>query len=268
MKAVVFHRRSANRKLSPIARVPYDHPHYKYRPTPVAPFACSTFVSIEATCSSSCPFKMGPDGERGGCYVDADHFMRRAMGLLDAGAVGRTGADVIAEEVRVIDRIWAHRGVPRDGWRGNGRDLRLHVGGDVPDAKSARLLAGAAERWTARGGGSVWTYTHAWDQIRRSAFGLISVLASVENARQVRPARRRGYAPALVVERFPNGKRPFVVAGTTFVPCPAETLGKTCVECRLCLDVDLHAKNLGVAFELHGRDAKHALVALNVRRAA
>ena len=51
-----------------------------------------------------------------------------------------------------------------------------------------------------------------------------------------------------MVAKFPDGKRPFDVAGTRFVPCPAETLGKTCVECRLCLDVDLHAKNLGIAF--------------------
>lgn len=269
MTAVAFHRKSANRKLAPIERVPYDHAFYKYRPTPRAPFCCATFVSIEATCSESCLFKRTPDGKRGGCYIDADQFMRRAMGLLDAGADGRTGAEVIAEETRVIDAIYKHRGVPRDGWRGQGRDLRLHVGGDVPDAKSARLLAGAAERWKARGGGSVWTYTHAWNEVHRRAFGGISVLASIESAAQVRPTRRRGYAPALVVPHFPNGKRPFVVAGTRFIPCPAETLGKTCVECRLCLGgLDLHAKKLGVAFQLHGNDAKHALVALNVRRAA
>lgn len=249
MPAVVFHRKSANRKLSPVARVPYPHAHYKYRPVPVAPFACSTFTSIEATCSESCLFK------RGGCYVAADQFMHRAMLTLDAGAVGRTGSEVIAEEVDIIDRAWKHRGVPRDGWRGNGRDLRLHVGGDVPDAASAALLAWAAVRWAARGGGRVWTYTHGWRTIPRVSFGSISALASVETARQVRAARRRGYAPALVVEQFPAGKRPFEVAGTRFVPCPAETLGKTCVECRLCLDVDLHSKNLGIAFQLHGRDA-------------
>lgn len=272
MTAVAFHYKSANRKLAPIERVPYDHPFYKYRPTPRAPFCCSTFVSIEATCSESCLFKRTPEGKRGGCYVDADQFMRRAIGVLDAGAAGRSGPEVIAEEVRVLDGIWRLRGVPRDGWRGQGRDLRLHVGGDVPDSKSAGLLAGAADRWQARGGGSVWTYTHAWNEVHRRAFGSISVLASVESADQVRAARRRGYAPALVVPRFPDGKRPFKLAGTRFIPCPAETLGKTCVECRLCLGgVDLRAKKLGIAFEVHGMAsviARTALVQLRPGRRA
>ncbi len=267
--AVRFHRVSANRKLAPIEKVPYPHAHFKYRPTPRAPFCCSTFVSIEATCSDACVFKRGSAGARGGCYVDADQFMRRAMEILDKGAAGLSSFQVIQEEVAVIDAIYKHRGIPRDGWHGHGRDLRLHVGGDAPGETSARLLAGAASRWMARGGGRVWTYTHSWQRIPREAFGAISVLASVEKPRQVSAARGRGYAPALVVRDFPDGKRPFTVPGTRFIPCPAETLGKTCVECRLCLDVDLHAKNLGIAFQVHGYQAaavREHLVQLRPRR--
>jgi hypothetical protein len=121
------------------------------------------------------------------------------------------------------------------------------------------------------GGGRVWTYTHSWRRIPAHAFWPISTLASCETPDQVKAARRRGYAPALVVEKFPKGKRPFVVAGTKFIPCPAETIGKTCVECRLCLDADLRGMGAGIAFQVHGdhaAQATRALVPLKVRRAA
>lgn len=265
MKPVAkLHRASANKKLSPVGKVPYDHPRYRFRPTPRAPFACSTYVSIEATCSDECPFKRGPNGEPGGCFIDADQFMRRSMRLLDEAARGREVLAVMRLEASEIDRAWP-RGIPQDGARG-GRDLRIHVGGDTPNERGARMLAGAAARWIGRGGGAVWTYTHSWRSIAASSFWPIAVLASVEKPRQVREARSRGYAPALVVEDFPNGKRAFEVEGTRFIPCPAETLGKTCVECRLCLDVDLVAKGLGIAFKVHGADSAAAVAALTPLR--
>lgn len=268
--SVRFHKTSANRKLARQVKVPYEHKHFKFRPTPVAPFCSSTYVSIEATCSESCAFKRGPNGERGGCYIDADSFMRRAMAVLDQGAKGRSGIDVIREEAEEIDRAFPH-GVPQDGARG-GRDLRLHVGGDVFDRHGAWLLAGAASRWAMRGGGSVWSFTHNWREIAREYFGAISILASVERLGDIREAVRAGYAPALVVEKFPRGKRTFERGGVTFIPCPAETLQKTCVECRLCLDADgLARRGQGIAFEVHGQGAevaKSALVPLRVKRAA
>ena len=256
-----FHGKSSNRKLAPVERVPYDHPRYKFRPTPRAPFCSSTYASITATCSDDCPFKRDASGKPGGCFIDSDQFMHRAMQKLDAGAQGRTGIDVIHEEAKKLDRAFHGKRVPQDGARG-GRDLRLHVGGDVPSAAGARVLAGAAARWRLRGGGAVWTYTHSWRDVPREAFGSISVLASVENEHQVLAARARGYAPALVVDRFPDGKRPFLVASIRVVPCPAETLAKTCVECRLCLDVDLTAKGLGIGFQVHGLDSAAAVRAL------
>jgi hypothetical protein len=274
MTTARFHRTSHNKKLSPVGRTTIaaaaaaGHA-FRYRPKARAPFCSSTYVSIAATCSDAeCPFKRGPDGAPGGCFVEAEHFTRKAMAQLDAA--GASAQNAIADEVEAIDSAWCRDGVPQDGARG-GRDLRIHVGGDTPDETAARALAGAAARWRARGGGSVWTYTHSWRRIPRAAFGAIAVLASCETHWQVASARRRGYAPALVVERFPDGKRPFMVAGTRFIPCPAESLNKTCVECRLCLDVDLHTKGLGIAFQVHGADASAAtrpLVPLRAGRAA
>jgi hypothetical protein len=269
VRTVSFQRQSANKKFSRIEKVPYDHPRFTTRPIPRAPYCSATYASIAATCSEDCPFKRAKDGTPGGCFIDAEHFTRKLVAELDAGAVGKKAVDVAREEAGEIDRVWP-RGIPQDGARG-GRDLRLHVGGDVFDERSARILSGAAARWIGRGGGRVWTYTHSWRRIPAQAFWPISVLASVEQPSQIAAARRRGYVPSLVVDRFPDGKRPFSFGGTTFIPCPAETLGKTCVECRLCLDADLRGNNQGIAFQVHGADgaaARAALVPLRTRRAA
>jgi hypothetical protein len=88
------------------------------------------------------------------------------------------------------------------------------------------------------------------------------VLASIERPEQIAEATSQGYAPALVVPEFPNGKRAFMVEGTRFIPCPAETTGTNCVNCRLCLDVDLFRMNAGIAFKAHGPDVAQARAAL------
>jgi hypothetical protein len=56
-------------------------------------------------------------------------------------------------------------------------------------------------------------------------------------------------------------------SSTKIVPCPAETRGKTCVECRLCLDVDLLGLDVAIAFQAHGpkaRSTREVLVQLRV----
>jgi hypothetical protein len=255
---------SANRKLSPVDLV--DVGGSRKRPIPRGPFCCSTYVSIEATCSSACPFKGA------GCYVQAG-FTGRAVRQLDELAVGSSSLDVSLAEVAVIDGAF-RKGVPQDGARG-GRDLRLHDSGDASTVGGAIMLGEAAARWRARGGGSVWTYTHAWRDVDRSNWGpSVSVLASVEKPADIPRARAHGYAPAIVVERHKSAAA-YELEGTRVIPCPAETLGKTCVECRLCLDRDLYGMSAGIAFAVHGTtgrprldgskgEPKRALLALRV----
>jgi hypothetical protein len=246
-----------NRKLAPVDHVPTDG---RPRLTPRGPFVSLTDTSIAATCSTSCAFKSG------GCYVTSGGTKARAAAL-DVAARGQTSDEVIGHEVRLIDEAFAGGRVPQDGAKG-GRDVRLHVGGDVGSIRGAQLLAGAARRWLERGGGTPWTFTHWWREIPRKAFGQISVLASVERPEDVEIARRRGYASALVVAEFASEKA-YRLPGSTarVVPCPAETRGTTCVECRLCLDADLLAMNVAIGFRVHGPGAKYAreaLVALRV----
>lgn len=248
--------KSANRKLSPVDLV--DVGGERPRPIPRGPFCCSTYASIEATCSSDCPFK----GH--GCYVQAG-FTGRAVRQLDKLATGRNGLDVARDEANAIDAAFP-RGVPQDGARG-GRDLRLHDSGDASAPPSAALLGAAATRWRKRGGGAVWTYTHAWRSVERKIWGkAVSVLASVERAEDIPLARAQGYAPALVVEQHDDGQA-YDVQGTRIIPCPAETKGTTCVECRLCLDRDLVRMNAGIAFAAHGSAVSSVLTALRVAAA-
>jgi hypothetical protein len=168
------------------------------------PLVASTYVSIERTCPASCPFKGA------GCYAEAG-FTRVLGQRLDRDAAEVTPLRIAKAEADLIDAAWP-KGVPQDGARG-GRDLRLHVGGEFPSEGGARVVAGAVARWLERGGGAVWSFTHRWRQIARAAFGRISVLASCETAAQAREAVLRGYVPALVVERFPDGARAFDVEG-------------------------------------------------------
>jgi hypothetical protein len=180
----LFLHASANQKLSRIKKVPYTGPakdKFPYRPTPVAPFCCSTYTSISATCPDSCAFKRGPNGEAGGCYADAGKTVH-TIARLDREAEPFSGDDVVVSEADLIDRAFP-AGMPQDGARG-GRDLRLHVGGDTTSATRPTFLGKAATRWRERGGGKVWTYTHRWKTVPRRNWGPdISVLASVEDIR-------------------------------------------------------------------------------------
>lgn len=254
--AVDFQPISHNRKLAPVGLAPEKE---RPRLMPMRPFIATTTVSIQGTCPDSCVFKGSPSNV-GGCYVDAG-YSRIKSAALDEAARDLTPIDIIAEEARQIDDAFDGGCVPQDGARG-GRDLRVHVGGDVGSAEGARLLAKAARRWRARGGGSVFTYTHAWREVPRSAWGdAISVLASVERPEDIERARKRGYPSALVVEEFPNGPKAFRRVGSNarIVPCPAETRqGVTCVSCRLCLDRDLLKMSAAIAFKVHGKHAEAA----------
>lgn len=137
-------------------------------------------------------------------------------------------------------------------------------GGDVGSALGARLLAGAAGRWRERGGGAVSSFTHAWREVPREAWGPISGLASVERPEAIEAARAAGSAAAIVVDKFASDEA-FSLSGsnTKIVPCPAETRGETCVECRLCLDADkLAGRDVAIALEAHGPMARRAREAL------
>jgi hypothetical protein len=260
----VFTEKSCNRKLSPVDFI--DVGKRFQQPHPRAPFCSSTFASIQASCPDSCRFKKH-DGKAGGCFADAGFTAMRSA-RYDRAAAGMTPLEVIREEVAAIDGAFGGGSVPQDGARG-GRDLRLHVGGDAANEQCASELGAAAGRWRARGGGDCWSYTHAWPTVRRAAWGpAVAVLASIEHESQVELARAQGYAPAVVVAKFPRAHRRFELGGVSFIPCLAEVRKTTCVECRLCFRGDLFDRKLGIAFQLHGQHDAVGLAQLRRNAAA
>lgn len=232
---------AGNRKLAPVKKVGRTC-------IPDGSRCSATYVSINKTCPESCTFKGN------GCYAQTGY-----TGLIVAPLDAAVDYNIGQNEAAAILRMFGGGPIPQDGGKHgrSGRDLRLHVSGDVRDFDHAGHLAYAAERWMARGGGRVWTYTHRWRTIDRGAWGRVSVLASCETPEDATAARARGYKVALVAPNPRGATRAYLMTDIGKVlPCPAETLGTTCVQCRLCLD----DKKLGVAiaFAPHGPGARKA----------
>jgi hypothetical protein len=105
--------------------------------------------------------------------------------------------------------------------------------------------------------------------VLRASWGKVSVLASCETATDVIDAKSKGYATAVVVDKFASDKA-YHVDGIKVIPCP-EATGKAanCSECRLCWnDSRLQVMNATIAFEAHGNGAnkvKNALIQLRTK---
>lgn len=192
------------------------------------------------------------------------------VGRLDHRAKERGwgGWETIAAEADAIERTFQNK-MPQDGWKGRGRDMRLHISGDTYNESSTWILGTAASNYMLRGGGRVWTYTHRWREVARDRWKLVSALASVESVDEFKEAERQGYAMAITLPYFPTEKA-FQVPGRPdlrVVPCLAETRGLTCIECRLCFDdKKLREKGIVIGFSLHGTNSTVASQRLGERQ--
>jgi hypothetical protein len=205
---------------------------------------CSaTYVSQESC--PSCPLRGA------GCYAEHDLIQFVTWRLGRAGAL--SPARLALAEARAIDRLTGDR------------PLRLHVVGDCRTPRAAGIVAAAAARYQARGGRPVWTYTHAWRTVPRAAWGEVSVLASCESAQQAAEAMAQGYAAALLVDEYPS-EAAYNHGGVRVLPCPYQTRGVQCRDCRLCFgDTRLLKAGLVIGFAVHGSGAalaRHALPVL------
>lgn len=203
--------------------------------------ADATYTSIKTSCPTSCPLM----GE--GCYAELG-YVGITSHRLDAEAKGNSPLDTARAEAKAIDNSYDGGDVPK------GRDMRLHVAGDSRTIMGTRVINKAVARWKQRGGGDCWSYTHAWEHVAREEWSHVSILASVSNTGEVGAARKQGYAPAIVVPEHPSEKA-FQLDGcdTKWIPCPAQTRGVGCTDCRLCFNADrLHDNNFGIAFAVHG----------------
>ncbi len=196
-------------------------------------------LPVRQTCPPSCPFLDN------GCYAQrgpGDH-----VGRLERNATRQnlTALDITREEASLIRR--AAGDAPATAL------LRLHVSGDCSTAEGAEIVSEACVAWKGR----AWGYTHCWAWVPRVAWREVSILASIETPGQANKALARGYAVSMTVSEFPNGKRPWVEGDVTWIPCPAQTRGTTCAECRLCLDDEgLIRRRRGIGFREHGSGKK------------
>lgn len=143
--------------------------------------------------------------------------------------------------------------------------LRLHVVGDSATAETAKIVSSAADRYRAKRGQPVWSYTHSHD-VPRDAWGGVSILRSCETVEQVEKAFKDGYAAAMVVDHFDKDTTYEVVPGLFGIPCPEMTgRANSCDECGLCLRADkLLASRKVILFAAHGTRAKTVKTTLRV----
>lgn len=201
----------------------------------------ATYASINKTCPDSCSLKDK------GCYAQMS-FTGIVVRRLNKRARGRNVVRVARDEASAIDNAYKGGRIPAN------RDLRLHVAGDSRTITGSRILNAAVGRWKDRGGRSCWSYTHAWKHVPRSEWSNVSMLASITTTAEVGEARRQGYAPSIVVGEHPTDKA-YMLPGsdTTWIPCPSQTRGVGCSDCRLCFKADwLFETNRGISFSAHG----------------
>jgi len=211
----------------------------------------ATYVS-QKSCPKTCPFY------NNGCYAEYGPMYWAVTSKVNASAGDDTTTQLAKDEAALIDELPAD--VP----------LRLHVVGDCSTKTAAAIVSAAADRYEERGAAagneaSVWTYTHAWKKVPRKEWKQVSVLASCENADQVKEATEAGYATAVVVPEFKQNSA-YEADGIKLIPCPQQT-GKcaSCLDCKLCTrDATLRNRGLTIAFIPHGPGTKKVRKSLDV----
>jgi len=209
---------------------------------------CAATYVAQQSCAQDCRL-LG-----NGCYAETGPMSWTVTAKLNAAGEGLRPFRLAQIERRMIQ-------VATYDPNALGRPLRLHGVGDCRTDAAAREVARGAKEWRKYIRQPVWTYTHAWRQVGREHWGRdISVLASVEDLKDLPRAKARGYAAALIVPEFPaNGRAWKVQTGGEVwkvIPCP-EQLGKSvCHTCGLCWgDHKLHKQNHVIGFAAHGAKA-------------
>ena len=205
----------------------------------------ASYAAVKNTCPDTCALKDSA------CYAQLS-FVGMHMRKLEKQNPKASALEVARVEAKAIDSSYNGGIVPKD------RFLRLHVSGDSRTIKGSNLINSAVNRWKKRGGGKVWSYTHAWRNVPRTAWKAVSMLASVDSISEVKAARKQGYAPAIVVD-YHRSEKAYKLDGSNvkWIPCPAQTNpgGKQigCSDCQLCFDSNrLFKNNFGIAFAAHG----------------
>lgn len=200
----------------------------------------------KSTCPTTCPFYDN------GCYAFSN--------IRTSRVADRFGTESHSEQfARITDKVKA------------GELVRHAVSGDVMRSDSIgrryvdwgyiREVDDLAQE---RPDLDHYSYTHAWERIGDNPFEHAVFNASCETEEQVVQAADQGWDAVITVPDFEDpvvGKEIETTQGTKrVVPCPAQTHGITCEECRLCAKPNRTAV---VAFAAHGMGKFKAEDALN-----
>lgn len=241
-KPVIFAEGSRNSKISGTA--------------PIA----ATYAPIKQTCSSKdCKLKDSKN-----CYAMGGNTYIHVQ-RIEKGAEGMSGTEVNRAEAKAIRASFG-------GGKVGVEYLRIHASGEFSSRAGAKAIDSAAGDFKRRGAKYCFSYSHSWRWLDRKIFKNISVLASVESVEDIKKARKRGYAAAIVLpfleNEFPNGNKVFEMNGEKIIPCPAQTSAKRhCSDCRLCMDAQkLFERKMSIGFAAHGvkkNNLKKSLTVLN-----
>ncbi len=191
-------------------------PNYVARRKQDHRFAAATYASISSSCPDECKLRDN------GCYAQQGKTSLTIIRLDEEAK--EFGMNSLATAASEAYSIYTSHGKGKSSGGGtvmatrakNRGYLRVHVGGDSQTIPGTQLIANAVHDWMRRGGEKAWSYTHAWRKVPRSAWGPVSVLASLDDPNtETMPARAQGYVPAVVVNSFgpmtsvvENGRRP------------------------------------------------------------
>ena len=206
----------------------------------------ATYAS-QKSCDDVCPFKGN------GCYAEG-------------GTANCTTQRLNKDEKNDPLEIAQEEAALIDGLTG-ALDLRVHVVGDCKTDESATIIASAMKRHRRKKGRKAWTYTHAWRTVSRESWLGESVLASCETTLEVLQAKEKGYASAIVVEKFEREKL-YEQDGIKLLPCPNQTSRNLqCADCGICMNAAaLERTGITVAFEAHGASKKKLLATIENKK--
>ena len=194
----------------------------------------ATYVS-QATCPTSCSFFNNGCYAEGGRVGITTHKLNKSE-IIDPNTI----ADMEAAAIKTLT---------------GARPLRVHVVGDCTTPYAASVVGKAMVEYP----NAAWTYTHAWQDVKASDWQEANVLASCESIEEVDTAKKRGYATALVVDKFESTKL-YKKDGVSILPCREQTNGIQCVNCKLCFNVEkLKKHNITIGFEAHGINKKKVI---------
>lgn len=199
----------------------------------------STTYASKGSCPKSCSLR------KGGCYGDCGYVAMQWQ-----NCKGSNPVDIAKAEAKGINTL-------------SGKlHLRLHTIGDCSSNLTAKILASAAKKYSAKHNRQVFTFTHAWREIDRKSWGNINIIASCEKMADVKEAIKKGYKAALIVPVFKK-TIPYKQNGMRLIPCPKQLDAVCgCIECGLCVNANERLKKTDViAFKVHGpvKKARKAL---------